>query len=95
MPCSKQTAINTKPRIYRAVLEPILSHGAECWQLSNKNKRKIVEMNFLRRAKSKFYTTIDTVETRQLINYEHVMRKIDNRSPKGATEYAQNQNERR
>ncbi|XP_044755011.1 uncharacterized protein LOC123313964 [Coccinella septempunctata] len=49
---SSQISLNTKMTIYRAIVEPIMTYGSECWQLSVKNKRSIdtVEVDFLRRA---------------------------------------------
>ncbi|XP_060534529.1 uncharacterized protein LOC132706947 [Cylas formicarius] len=49
---SNGTKIGTKIRIYEAVVEPILTYGAECWQMTKNDKKVIdmVEMDFLRRA---------------------------------------------
>lgn len=43
---------NTKMTIYKAIVEPILTYGCECWQFSRKDKKAIetVEMDYLRRA---------------------------------------------
>jgi Reverse transcriptase (RNA-dependent DNA polymerase) len=49
---SNQIRLSTKMTIYQAIVEPILTYGSECWQLSVKDKRAIetVEMDYLRRA---------------------------------------------
>lgn len=41
-----------KKRIYNAILRPVLTYGAEVWQLSKKQKNSLlaVEMDFWRRA---------------------------------------------
>ncbi|XP_060529935.1 uncharacterized protein LOC132704141 [Cylas formicarius] len=45
--------IGTKIRIYEAVVEPILTYGAECWQMTKNEKKVIdsVQIDFLRRAR--------------------------------------------
>lgn len=103
---SKSIRTSTKIRIYEAVVEPILTYGAECWQMT-KNDRKVidtVEMDFLRRAcqvskiehirnedirrrTKRIYTSIDRIETRQLIWYGHVQRMNEERWPKKAFQY--------
>lgn len=37
---------------YGAIVEPILTYGAECWQMAEKGKKKVdnVEIDYLRRA---------------------------------------------
>lgn len=49
---SKNMRVVTKIKIFEAIVEPILTYGAECWQMSISDKEKIdvVEMDFLRRA---------------------------------------------
>ena len=49
---SNQIKLETKMTIYKSIVEPILTYGAECWQLTMKNKQLIetVEMDYLRRA---------------------------------------------
>lgn len=49
---SKNITMKTKTNIYQAIVEPITTYGAECWQLTDRNKEKLkaVEMDFLRRA---------------------------------------------
>ncbi|XP_030750903.1 uncharacterized protein LOC115878509 [Sitophilus oryzae] len=49
---SNKTSIQTKIRIYKAIVDPILTYGAECWQFTAKERRMVesVEMDFLRRA---------------------------------------------
>ncbi|KAK4879141.1 hypothetical protein RN001_007287 [Aquatica leii] len=92
--------------IYKTIVEPILMYGAECWQLKEKDKRKInaVEMDYLRRScrisrqehiqneqirrrTRRVHTTVERVETRQLVWYGHVKRMSDDRWPKRALEY--------
>ncbi|XP_030765787.1 uncharacterized protein LOC115889851 [Sitophilus oryzae] len=48
---SNKTSIQTKIRIYKAIVEPILTYGAECCQFTAKERRMVesVEMDFLRR----------------------------------------------
>nr|CAH7735701.1 unnamed protein product [Callosobruchus chinensis] len=43
---------STKMTIYTTIVEPILTYGCECWQLTEKGKKmiEIVEMDFLRRS---------------------------------------------
>ena len=49
---SNKMKLQTKLTVYISIVEPILTYGCECWQLSDKEKKMIetVEMNFLRRA---------------------------------------------
>lgn len=49
---SNRIRLHTKMTIYRAVVEPILTYGAECWQITSRDKRLIeaAEMDYLRRA---------------------------------------------
>lgn len=49
---SNRISLKTKLTIYRAIVEPILTYGSECWQLTEAARRKIdaVEMDFLRRS---------------------------------------------
>lgn len=103
---SNHIKINTKMTIYRAIVEPILTYGSECWQLSGRNRKRVetVEMDYIRRASrvsrleripnqeirrrvKRTYTTIDRIETRQLLWYGHVMRMEENRWPKKAMKY--------
>ena len=44
--------LQPKLTIYTTIVEPILTYGCECWQLSGKEKKMIetVEMDFLRRS---------------------------------------------
>ena len=43
---------STKIQLYRCIVEPITTYGAECWQLTSKAQRqlKTLEMDFLRRS---------------------------------------------
>jgi len=103
---SDQLKMKTKMTMYQCIVEPIMTYGAECWQLSSSNKRKIetVEMDFLRRASkisrldhipneeirrrtNRIHTTVERIETRQLIWYGHVMRMEECRWPKRAFNY--------
>ena len=49
---SNKLTLKTKMTIYGSIVEPILTYGAECWQLTSRNWKRIetVEMDFLRRA---------------------------------------------
>jgi len=49
---SSKITIKTKVQLYRTIVEPITTYGAESWQLTQKTKSqlKAVEMDFLRRA---------------------------------------------
>lgn len=49
---SNQIKLSTKMTIYQSIVEPILTYGSECWQLSAKDRKGIetVEMDYLRRA---------------------------------------------
>lgn len=49
---STRIKMKTKIMLYYAIVEPILSYGSECWQLTSQEKNKIltVEMDFLRRS---------------------------------------------
>jgi len=45
-------SLSSKKTIYKAVVEHILTYGTECWQMTEKTRRRIdcVKMDYLRRA---------------------------------------------
>lgn len=49
---SDKINLNTKLTIYKAIVEPILTYGCECWQLTDRQEKTIeaVEMDYLRRS---------------------------------------------
>ena len=49
---SAKMKMKTKLMIYKAIVEPVLTYGAESWQLTNKQRKQIevVEMDYLRRS---------------------------------------------
>lgn len=49
---SNNLKLNTKISLYKTIVEPIMSYGSECWQLTKKGKKTIetVEMDYMRRA---------------------------------------------
>lgn len=111
---SKSINLKTKKTIYNAIVEPIMTYGAETWQLTQKDKRKIetTEMDYLRRAcgisriervrneeirrrTASMYSTIDRIETRQLLWYGHVKRMGEERLPKNLLDYIPHRRRRR
>lgn len=68
---SNRISLKTKLTIYRAIVEPILTYGSECWQLTESSRRKIdaVEMDFLRRScRISRLEHIPNIEIRQRTN---------------------------
>ena len=49
---STKIKLKTKMTIYTTIVEPILTYGCECWQITEKGKKMVdtVEMDFLRRS---------------------------------------------
>lgn len=49
---SAKIKMKTKLMIYKAIVEPVLTYGAESWQITSKERNKIqaVEMDYLRRS---------------------------------------------
>lgn len=103
---SNSIQTKTKILIYKTVVEPIMTYGSECWQLTTKQKKAIesTEMDYLRRAcrvsrmehtqnqeirrrTGRVWTSLDGVETRQLVWYGHVMRMEEHRWPRRALQY--------
>ena len=71
---SNRMSLMTKVTIYRAVVEPILSYGSECWQLTESAKRKIdtVEMDYLRRScRISRFDRVTNAEIRRRTNRIH------------------------
>ncbi|XP_050502979.1 uncharacterized protein LOC126882213 [Diabrotica virgifera virgifera] len=111
---SKDIRQETKLTIYRTLVEPIMTYGAEVWQMTKKERKRIevVEMDYLRRAcgiskkdhirnedirrrTHTVYSSVDKIETRQLVWYGHVKRMNEDRWPKKALNYIPHQRRRR
>jgi len=111
---SPKIKLKTKMKIYTTVVEPILTYGSECWQITEKERQQIgiAEMDYLRRAcrisklehipneeirrkTGRIYNTVDTIETKQLSWYGHVMRMGEERWPKRVMNYRPPERRRR
>ena len=70
--CNKKVPIKLKDKVYKTVIKPTMTYGAECWAVSKKdeNRLHVTEMRMLRCITSK--TRTDHVRNQVIQEYAKV-----------------------